>query len=90
VKHPSDPDTAEPVTRDHEEQCDHGVTFDEDAAHKMFKGWIAKSDVEFIAGNPASRNIRRLWPRLDGKCPKGCGYVGISYASEAHYIYGDW
>jgi hypothetical protein len=80
----------EGIVRSPPERCDHGVTFDEEEAHKVLGEWQAKSDVEFIMGNPASRNIRRLWPRLDGKCPKGCGYVGIGYASEAHYILGDW
>lgn len=34
--------------------------------------------------------VRRRWPRLDGKCPKGCGYSGIAYASSEHYYSGDW
>jgi hypothetical protein len=34
--------------------------------------------------------VRRLWPRLFGKCPKGCGYDGIAYASTEHYVMGDW
>jgi hypothetical protein len=34
--------------------------------------------------------IRRRFPRLDGPCPLGCGYVGIAYASAEHYGYGDW
>lgn len=34
--------------------------------------------------------IRKRWPRLSGRCPKGCGYVGIAYASFAHYVCGDW
>lgn len=37
-----------------------------------------------------AREVREKWPRLFGKCPKGCGYVGIAYASYAHYLYGDW
>lgn len=37
-----------------------------------------------------THQVRTQWPRLDGPCPKGCGYVGIFYASHAHYIYGDW
>lgn len=56
-----------------EVKCDHGVTFDEDAADGL-----------------SVTEIRRRWPRLHGPCPKGCGYVGIAYASYAHYIYGDW
>jgi len=35
-------------------------------------------------------NVRRLWPRLFGPCPLGCGYSGIYYASWAHFIAGDW
>jgi hypothetical protein len=46
--------------------------------------------VAFIMGPPAHGQIRKIWPRLDGPCPKGCGYSGIAYASYAHYIYGDW
>ena len=34
--------------------------------------------------------IRKRWPRLMGQCPKGCGYVGIAYASYLHYLAGDW
>lgn len=34
--------------------------------------------------------IRRVYPRLNGECPKGCGYVGIAYASKEHYYMGDW
>ena len=55
--------------------CDHGVTFDQDAAED---------------GELDAYEIRKRWPRLDGPCPKGCGYVGIAYASQEHYVYGDW
>lgn len=34
--------------------------------------------------------VRRRWPRLQGPCPKGCGFCGIGYASAMHYIMGDW
>lgn len=34
--------------------------------------------------------VRHKFPRLDGKCPKDCGFEGIGYASMAHFIYGDW
>lgn len=34
--------------------------------------------------------IRKVFPRLYGPCPKGCGYDGIAYVSTAHYVYGDW
>ena len=71
-------------------ECDHGVTFDEAAAAKLHAGWEPKTEAEWITGNPACAEIRKLWPRLDGPCPKGCGYCGISYASEAHYLMGDW
>ena len=37
-----------------------------------------------------ARQVRHAFPRLNGACPKGCGYVGIAYASAEHYIYGDW
>lgn len=38
----------------------------------------------------SAHEVRKRWPRLYGECPKGCGYNGISYASKAHYVYGDW
>lgn len=37
-----------------------------------------------------SYEIQRVYPRLNGTCPKGCGYVGIAYASAKHYYAGDW
>jgi len=55
------------------ERCDHGVTFDQEAARVLLPG-----------------EVRKRWPRLHGTCPKGCGFVGIAYASDAHYTYGDW
>lgn len=57
------------------EPCDHGVIFDEQAARREA---------------PSEYEVRRRWPRLQGACPKGCGYVGIAYASMAHYTWGDW
>lgn len=71
-------------------KCDHGVTFDEQEAAKLLDGWRAKSPVEFIMGNPGAKEVRKRWPRLQGTCPKGCGFVGIGYASYAHYLMGDW
>jgi hypothetical protein len=53
--------------------CDHGVTFDVEAAKTM-----------------GASSVRLKFPRLFGKCPKGCGFDGIAYASMAHCIYGDW
>lgn len=37
-----------------------------------------------------ANEVQKKYPRLWGVCPKGCGYVGIGYASFAHYICGDW
>jgi hypothetical protein len=54
--------------------CDHGVTFDEEDAKKI--------------GD--SHEIRKKYPRGYGLCPKGCGYNGIAYASYMHYIMGDY
>lgn len=34
--------------------------------------------------------VRAKYPRLDGPCPKGCGFHGIAYKSTAHFVYGDW
>lgn len=34
--------------------------------------------------------VRKRWPRLHGPCPKGCGFVGIAYASTLHFVMGDW
>jgi len=42
------------------------------------------------AENLPSYEIKRRWPRLDGPCPKGCGFTGIAYASTKHYVFGDW
>lgn len=40
------------------------------------------------AGLTASE-VRRRFPRLDGRCER-CGYEGIAYASQEHYYMGDW
>lgn len=71
-------------------ECDHGVTFDPVEAEKILAGWKPKDDVDFVMGNPAAAEVRRRWPRLFGKCPKGCGYEGIYYASMEHLVAGDW
>jgi hypothetical protein len=78
-----------------QEKCDHGVMFDLEAAKKILDETSEdKSDdaaLDFIMGPVnATAKIKKLWPRLSGKCPKGCGYNGIAYASYEHYIYGDW
>ena len=76
------------------ETCDHGVTFDEEAAKKLLGDWSPKNPVEFVMGNPASDEIKKRWPRgwftSEKPCPLGCGFVGIAYASAAHYALGDW
>lgn len=74
--------------------CDHGVTFDEAEALKILESTPPDRTMDpmlaFVMGPPGSSKIRKRWPRLDGLCPKGCGYRGIAYASYSHYIYGDW
>lgn len=45
---------------------------------------------EKAAKELSASEIRRRWPRLDGLCPKGCGFNGIAYASFLHYVSGDW
>jgi|SRR5882672_520664 len=34
--------------------------------------------------------IRKCYPRLDGECPKACGFNGITYVSVAHFLGGEW
>ena len=43
-----------------------------------------------IAEKLTTKEIREVFPRLNGLCPKGCGFNGIAYASKAHFVYGDW
>jgi hypothetical protein len=73
-----------------EQTCDHGVTFDEEAARALLSNRHPATALDFIMGDPSSSEIRRRWPRLCGKCPKGCGFDGIAYASHMHYLMGDW
>lgn len=74
-----------------QEECDHGLSFDEAEATKILEAAPnPKSVAEWLAGSPASREVRKRWPRLDGACPKGCGFSGIGYASYMHYLMGDW
>lgn len=64
-------------------ECDHGISFEKEE--------YLQRDVPEIARKPiSSTEVRRRWPRLDGRCPLGCGYTGIFYASYLHYIAGDW
>ena len=81
------------------EQCDHGITFDEDEAKRVLSGTKEQSSgdpaVDFVLGPMnGSDAVRKRWPRgwstKEKPCPKGCGYEGIYYASYAHYLYGDW
>lgn len=83
------------IKKDRESKCNHGVTFDEKAAIALLENAPLQYPnldpaAAFIAGSPAVPEIRKRWPRLCGKCPKGCGYDGIYYASREHYIMGDW
>jgi hypothetical protein len=43
------------------------------------------------AAGLSSSEVRRLFPRLDGRCER-CGYEGIAYASAEHFLHyaGDW
>lgn len=72
------------------EKCNHGVVFDKEEAEKVPEGWAPRSAEQVVLGNPSSREIRKRWPRLCGKCPLGCGFEGIAYASWDHYRAGDW
>lgn len=68
---------------DPESTCDHGLLFNYEEACKIV------NDLN-LTPYEVTAEIRKRWPRLDGMCPKGCGYCGIAYASEQHYLMGDW
>ena len=76
--------------------CTHGLSFDPEAAEALLAAKPADpTPLGFIMGSPAHVEARMeeassRWPRLDGRCPLGCGYTGIAYASYHHYIAGDW
>lgn len=73
--------------------CNHGVTFDEAEASKLLSAATKPQNaVDFIMGNPASAEVRKRWPRgwFTEEKPCKCGFVGIAYASAAHYGAGDW
>lgn len=81
------------------ETCDHGITFDQAEAERILRETPRKSSgnpaVDFIMGpTDAVDVIRKRWPRgwftAEKPCPKGCGFVGIAYASMEHYTMGDW
>lgn len=81
------------IAEENQSKCDHGVTFDEEEAKKLLEAPYQGSGdpaLDFIMGHPATAEIRKRWPRMEGQCPKGCGFYGCAYASYAHYIYGDW
>jgi len=73
-----------------DKECTHGVTFDSEEAKKLLEGWNPKTSEEWLMGNPMTAEVRKRWPRLNGECPKGCGYKGIFYVSMEHYVAGDW
>jgi hypothetical protein len=85
------------TTEERQKECAHGVVFDEEAAGKLLKAAPSEETgdaaLDFILGSPASEVIRKHWPRgwftAEKPCPQ-CGYVGIYYASYAHYMMGDW
>lgn len=74
---------------DHNKCTAHIPAFDEAEATKVLGVWQPTCDKEWVFGNPASAEVRRRWPRFSGTC-SSCGYVGIQYASMAHYTLGDW
>jgi hypothetical protein len=81
------------LTRHRTYICNHGVTFDErqwEEAYRRFKADTRGMTDQVLLNAVFTHEVRRRWPRLDGKCPKGCGYEGICYASTAHYVAGDW
>lgn len=44
---------------------------------------------EVAARGLSAEEVRRRWPRGEGPCPD-CGVPMITYASGAHFAYGDW
>lgn len=89
-------DAADPLERivlERQWCCDHGISFDEKVARAMLDAAPADEGYEgFIMGSPAHIEIKRRWPRgwFTEDKPCICGFVGIAYASEAHYLMGDW
>jgi len=72
-------EVGEPYRGTVESKCDHGLTFPqtregESAVFRYFEAF----------------EVREVFPRLNGACPKGCGYYGIAYVTMAHYVAGDW
>lgn len=73
-----------------DEDCDHGLVFDEAEAKRILGDWVPDDQLAFIMGNPKASEVRRRFPCLAGPCPKGCGFAGIAYVSKAHFVLGDW
>lgn len=67
------------------------TTFSPEAAGINCKHPLLKQPAfdEAEAAGMTSLAIRQRWPRGDSRCPT-CGERVITYASMAHYIYGDW
>jgi hypothetical protein len=60
-------------------------SFAEECIHP---GCVPSFDEKAAEGLEADE-VRRRWPRFQGKCP-ACEQLVIVYASVAHYIAGDW
>jgi hypothetical protein len=58
-------------------ECQHGITYDHALVIEQHRN---SEDTEVF--------IRERWPRLNGKCPLGCGYEGLYYATLNHYSWG--
>lgn len=80
------------------DECTHPglplVAFDEEAARAIIANCKHKQNANpalaFIMGClECTAEIRRRWPRGFHGCVR-CGSQVISYASSAHYTYGDW
>lgn len=63
--------------------------FDEAEAQKLLEGWKPETEYEAIDGNPGHAEVRKRWPRREDTCLL-CGERTIRYASEMHYLLGDW
>lgn len=90
----ADEDLLLPSARD----CTHPEcrpTFDEAAAEKLLANChhtrLLRNPIDEMFGfcGDCAHEIRTKWPRFMGPCPS-CGAQVIAYASNAHYIYGDW
>lgn len=74
------------------ENCKHEnakVEFDEVAAKKLLEECEHPGLDGFGMCYQCVGLLRKKWPRFDGQCPD-CKCLLISYASSAHFMYGDW